>query len=203
MEARELKATLREKSGKESAKRMRRKGLIPAVLYGPGTETLSLSVDASDLKTIRKGHEDHMFIKLLIDEAGKQVEKNSLIKEIQTEPLTGDVFHADFYAVRMDHKVTFEIPIHFVGQPVGIENGGELQHLRREVKISCLPSALPEFISLDISGLDVGDSILIRDLSLPESISCVDSEDIAVVAVSAPHAAKAEGAGEEAGEPAE
>ncbi|SEM45724.1 LSU ribosomal protein L25P [Syntrophus gentianae] len=203
MEARELKATLRENSGKGSAKRLRRKGLIPAVLYGPGTETLSLSVDASDLKTIRKGHEDNMFIKLLIDEAGKQVEKNSLIKEIQTEPLTGDVFHADFYAVRSDHKVTLEVPIHFTGQPVGIEKGGELQHLRREIKVSCLPAALPEFIPLDISGLDVGDSILIRDMHLPENISCVDSEDIAVVTVSALHAAKKEEAAEGAGEPAE
>ncbi|OPY91424.1 MAG: 50S ribosomal protein L25 [Syntrophus sp. PtaU1.Bin208] len=187
MEARELKATLREKSGKESAKRMRRKGLIPAVLYGPGTETLSLSVDASDLKTIKKGHEDHMFIKLLIDEAGKQVAKTSLIKEIQTEPLTGNVFHADFYAVRSDHKVTLEVPIHFTGQPVGIEKGGELQHLRREIKVSCFPSVLPEFISLDISGLDVGDAILIRDVCLPENVICIDAEDVALVTIASPH----------------
>jgi large subunit ribosomal protein L25 len=186
MEARELKATVREQSGKGSAKRLRRKGLIPAVLYGPGTETLSLSIDASDLKTIRRSREDHAFIKLLIDNSGKQAEQTSLIKEIQIEPLTGNVFHADFYAVRMDHKLTFEVPIHYVGQPLGIENGGELQHLRREVKISCLPSALPEFISLDISGLDVGDAILIRDLCLPESVHCVDSEDIALVTIAAP-----------------
>jgi large subunit ribosomal protein L25 len=108
----------------------------------------------------------------------------------------------DFYVVRMDHKVTLELPIHCTGQPVGIEKGGELQHLRREVKVTCLPAALPEFISLDVSGLDVGDAILIRDLCLPEGIQCLDAEDIAVVTVSALHGAKKEGAAEEAGEPA-
>jgi len=76
MEARELKAIVREQSGKGSAKRLRRKGLIPAVLYGPGTETLSLSINASDLKTIRRSREDRAFIKLLIDDSGKQAEQN-------------------------------------------------------------------------------------------------------------------------------
>jgi len=202
MEAHELKAITREESGKGSAKRLRRKGLIPAVLYGPGTETLSLSVDASALKAIRKGSEDNLLIKLVIDDSGKQTEKNSFVKEIQLEPLTGNVFHADFYAVQMDHKVTMEVPIHYVGQPVGIEKGGELQHLLREIKVSCLPSALPEFIPLDIAGLDVGDAILIRDICFPEGIVCVDAEDIAVVTVTALHGAKPE-AGGEAGEPAE
>jgi len=202
MEAHDLKATLRKESGKAPARRLRRKGLVPAVLYGPGTETLSLSVNASDLKAVRKGTEDNLFIKLVIDDCGNQIEKTSLIKEIQFEPLTGDFFHADFYAVQMDHKVTMEVPIHYVGQPVGIEKGGELQHLLREIKVSCLPSALPEFIPLDIAGLDVGDAILIRDICFPEGIVCVDAEDIAVVTVTALHGAKPE-AGGEAGEPAE
>jgi len=197
MEAHDLKATLRKESGKAPARRLRRKGLVPAVLYGPGTETLSLSVNASDLKAVRKGTEDNLFIKLVIDDCGNQIEKTSLIKEIQFEPLTGDFFHADFYAVQMDHKLTFEVPIHFKGQPVGIEKGGELQHLRREVKVSCFPSVLPEFISVDITGLDLGDAILIRDLSLPETIQCIDAEDIALVTVTSLHASKdATGEGE-------
>ncbi|OPY13504.1 MAG: 50S ribosomal protein L25 [Syntrophus sp. PtaU1.Bin005] len=192
MEALELKATVRAQSGTGSAKRLRRKGLIPAVLYGPGAETLSLTVNASDLRKVRKGHEDNLFIKLLIDDAGKQAERTSLIKEIQIEPLTNSVFHADFYAIRMDHKITFDVPLHYVGQPAGIEKGGELQQLRREVRVSCLPSALPEFISLDIAGLDVGESILVKDLCLPEGILCVDAEDIALVTITALHAARPE-----------
>jgi len=196
MEARELKATVRKESGKAPARRLRRKGLVPAVLYGPGTETLSLSVNASDLKAVRKGTEDNLFIKLVIDDCGNQTEKTSLIKEIQFEPLTGIFFHADFYAVRMDHKLTFDVPIHFKGQPVGIEKGGELQHLKREVKVSCFPSVLPEFIAVDVTGLDLGDAILIRDLCLPESIQCVDAEDIALVTlISPPGGQKAEEAG--------
>ncbi|OPY10954.1 MAG: 50S ribosomal protein L25 [Syntrophus sp. PtaB.Bin001] len=202
MEARELKATIRKETGKGPAKRLRRKGLIPAVLYGPGTELLSLSVNASDLKTARKGTEDNILIKLIIDDSGKLTEKNSFIKEIQIEPLTNNYFHADFYAVSMDHKLTFDVPVHFVGQPVGIEKGGELQHLRREIKVSCFPSALPEFIPVDVTGLDVGDSILIRDLCLPESIHSVDAEDIALATVSSLRVVKKEGTAEE-GEPSE
>ena len=200
MEARELKATVRKESGKGQAKRLRRKGLIPAVLYGPGTESLSLSVDASDLKTARKGTEDNILIKLIIDDSGKRVERNSLIKEIQFEPLTGDFFHADFYAIRMDHKLTFDVPIHFEGQPVGIEKGGELQYLKREIKLSCLPSALPDCIPVDISKLDVGDVILIRDLSLPESINCFDSKNIALVTIASIQGVKKAEETEEAGE---
>jgi large subunit ribosomal protein L25 len=200
MEARDLKATVRKESGKAPAKRLRRKGLVPAVLYGPGTESLSLSINASDLKAVRRGTEDNLFIKLVIDDGGSRIEKTSLIKEIQFEPLTGDFFHADFYAVQMDHKLTFEVPIHFIGQPVGIEKGGELQHLRREVKVSCLPSLLPEFIPVEITGLDVGDAILIKDLSFPENIHCIDPEDVALVTVTSLHAAKTSESAEEAGE---
>jgi len=203
MEARELKATVRKDAGKGQAKRLRRKGLIPAVLYGPGTETLSLSVKASDLKTVRKGTEDNLFIKLMIDDSGNQSETTSLLKEIQYEPLTGDFFHADFYAFRMDHKLTFDIPIHFQGEPVGIDKGGELQHLKREIKVSCLPSALPEFIPVDIGGLDLGDAILIRDISFPEGVHCIDLEEVALVMVTSPQAASTEGEGGEAEEGAE
>lgn len=188
MEARELKATVRKDAGKGQAKRLRRKGLIPAVLYGPGTETVSLSINASDLKTVRKGTEDNLFIKLMIDDAGNQTETTSLLKEIQYEPLTGDFFHADFYAFRMDHKLTFDIPIHFQGEPVGIDKGGELQHLKREIKVSCLPSALPEFIPVDIGGLDLGDAILVRDLSFPEGVHCIDPGEVALAMVTSPSA---------------
>ncbi len=83
MEARELKANVRKESGKEQARRMRREGLIPAVLYGPGTDPVSLSVNASDLKTALKGAEENVLIKLIIDDSGRLTEKNSLIRELQ------------------------------------------------------------------------------------------------------------------------
>ncbi|ABC77765.1 50S ribosomal protein L25/general stress protein Ctc [Syntrophus aciditrophicus] len=187
MEARELKANVRKESGKEQARRMRREGLIPAVLYGPGTDPVSLSVNASDLKTALKGAEENVLIKLIIDDSGRLMEKNSLIRELQIEPLTNNFFHADFYALRMDQESTFDVPIHFEGQPVGIEKGGELQYLKREIKVSCLPSELPDCITVDISRLDVGDAVLIGDLSLSESIRCFDSKDIVLVTIAALH----------------
>lgn len=152
-----------------------------------------MSVNASDLKTVRKGAEDNLFIKLMIDDSGNQTETTSLLKEIQYEPLTGDFFHADFYAFRMDHKLTFDIPIHFQGEPVGIDKGGELQHLKREIKVSCLPSALPEFIPVNIGGLDLGDTILVRDLSFPEGVHCIDPDEVALAMVTSPSVAPTEG----------
>lgn len=87
----------------------------------------------------------------------------------------------------MDQESTFDVPIHFEGQPVGIEKGGELQYLKREIKVSCLPSELPDCITVDISRLDVGDAVLIGDLSLSESIRCFDSKDIVLVTIAALH----------------
>jgi large subunit ribosomal protein L25 len=205
MEATELKACIRTESGKGPARRLREKELIPAVFYGRGQDATLLSVNATDLLKIIKAKKKNVFIKLLI-EGDKRLEKLSLMKELQIEPVSRRFYHADFYEIRMDHKLTLEIPIRFVGAPIGVQNGGELQHLKRELKVSCLPSDLPDFIDLDVSGLDIGNSIKVQDIKVPEGITVLDPGDVgvamvAVVKVSVPQPeAAAEG---EAAAPAE
>ena len=204
MEATELKACIRTESGKGPARRLREKEMIPAVFYGRGQDATLLSVNATDLLKIVKGKKKNIFIKLLI-EGEKHQEQLSLMKELQIEPVSRRFYHADFYEVRMDRKLTLEIPIRFVGTPIGVQNGGELQHLKRELKVSCLPSALPDFIDLDVSGLDIGNSVKVQDIKVPEDITVLDPGDVgvamvAVVKVSVP---QAEVAAEEAAEPAE
>ena len=204
MEATELKACIRTESGKGPARRLREKELIPAVFYGRGQDATLLSVNATDLLKIIKAKKKNIFIKLLI-EGDKRLEKLSLMKELQIEPVSRRFYHADFYEIRMDHKLTLEIPIRFSGAPVGVQNGGELQHLKRELKVSCLPSDLPDFIDLDVSGLDIGNSIKVQDIKVPEGITVLDPGDVgvamvAVVKVSVPQAEVAE---EEAAAPAE
>ncbi len=205
MEATELKACIRTESGKGPARRLREKELIPAVFYGRGQDATLLSVNATDLLKIIKAKKRNVFIKLLI-EGDKRLEKLSLMKELQIEPVSRRFYHADFYEIRMDHKLTLEIPIRFSGAPIGVQNGGELQHLKRELKVSCLPSDLPDFIDLDVSGLDIGNSIKVQDIKVPEGITVLDPGDVgvamvAVVKVSVPQA-EAAGA-EEAAAPAE
>jgi large subunit ribosomal protein L25 len=115
-----------------------------------------------------------------------------MIKEIQTDPLSKRLVHADFYEIRMDQKITFDIPIHFVGQPVGIDNGGELHHLKRDVKVSCLPGNLPDFIEVDVSGLDIGDAVRVQDIKIAEGIIILDPEDAAIATVSTTRVTKEE-----------
>jgi large subunit ribosomal protein L25 len=182
MEAIELKACIRKESGKGPARRFRQKGLIPAVFYGRGEEAIHLSVNAADLLKIIKTKKENIFIKLLI-EGEKPLEKLSLIKELQIEPVSRHFQHADFYEIRMDHKLTVDIPLRFVGIPIGVQNGGELQHLKRELRVSCLPSALPDFIDIDVSGLDIGNSIKVQDIKIPEGIEVLDPCDVGVAMV--------------------
>jgi len=195
MEATELKACIRNTSGKGPARRFRKEGLIPAVFYGRGEEAIHLSVNAAELLKIIRAKKENVFIKLRID-GEKNLEKLSLIKELQIEPVSRRFYHADFYEVRMDHRLTLDVPLHFAGIPVGVVNGGELQHLKRDLKISCLPSVLPDFIEIDVSGLEIGDSIKVKDIRVPEGIAVLDPGDVgvamvAIVKVSVPQAEEA------------
>jgi len=122
-----------------------------------------------------------------------------MIKEIQVSPTGDGILHVDFYEIRMDHELTIDVPIHLVGQPVGLIDGGELYHLKRELKISGLPSLLPEYVEVDVSGLKIGDSVKVGDIPLVKGIEALDAADIAIASVAATRAAEVvEEAAEEA-----
>jgi large subunit ribosomal protein L25 len=193
MESTELKAQIRKESGKGPARRLRSKGSIPAVFYARGEESIPLSVNADELRKIVREKKENVFIKLLIEGEGQQrQEKLSLIKELQIEPLSRKFYHADFYEIRMDHKLTVDVPIRFVGTPVGVENGGELQHLKRDLKVSCLPNALTDFIEVDVSALEIGNSLKVQDIRTPEGMTILDPGDVGVAMVAAVKAAPTE-----------
>ncbi len=192
MEVTDLAAQIRKEQKKGPARRFRQKGLIPAIFYGRSAENILLTVKNDELVKLHKEKKDHAFIKLLIDDGGKkQIEKLSLIKELQFQPLTGKFYHVDFYEVDMKAKLTFEVSLQFVGKAIGVENGGELQHIKRIVKVSCLPEKLPDHIEVDVASLDIGDSIKIKELKLADGITVLDPADAAVVAVAAIKVVKA------------
>jgi large subunit ribosomal protein L25 len=184
MEVTDLAAQVRKEQKKGPARRLRQKGFVPAIFYGRSAQNLLLAVKNDELVKLYKNKKAHAFIKLIIDEGDKKkTEKLSLIKELQIQPLTGKFYHADFYEVDMKHKLTVDVSLRFVGKPIGVENGGELQHIKREVKVSCLPANLPDHIDVDVAGLDIGDSIKIKELTIPEGITILDLPDSAVAAV--------------------
>ncbi|MGP8153309.1 MAG: 50S ribosomal protein L25 [Smithella sp.] len=193
MEVTDLTAQVRKEQRKGPSRRLRQKGFVPAIFYGRSTENILLAVKNDALVKLRKDKKDHTFIKLIIDDGGnKKIEKLSLLRELQVQPLTGMFYHADFYEVDVKRKLTIDVPLRFIGKAIGVENGGELQHLRREVKISCLPLNLPDHIDVEVTNLQIGDSIRIRDLKVAEEITLLDRPDTSVAAVAVIKVAKVE-----------
>ena len=191
MEVTDLAAQVRKEQKKGPARRLRQKGFVPAIFYGRSAENILLVVKNDELVKLYKDKKNHAFIKLIIDDGdSKKIEKLSLIKELQVQPLTGKFYHADFYEVDIQRKLTVDVSLRFIGKAIGVENGGELQHIRREVKVSCLPLNLPDHIDVDVTNLDIGDSLKIRDLKVAEEITILDRPDAAVAAVAVIKVAK-------------
>ncbi len=185
MEISELKASYRKDIGKGFARRLRKDGFVPAVVYGSKTEPVLLSVNSAELMKILKGKEENVFINLHVDN-GKKIEKFTLIKELQIEPVSGKFLHIDFFEIDKKQAITLDIPIHFTGVAPGVETGGDLHHVKRDIKVSCLFAVLPEFVEVDVSGLNIGDSIKVHDIKLPEGITVLDPEDTIIASVTAP-----------------
>ncbi len=206
MEAVALDALIRKETGKGPARRLRSSGRMPAIFYGRGQEAMTLSVNAADLMKLMKGRQENVFIKLVIDEGGrtgKKLEKLSIIKELQTEPVSRRFFHADFYEISMDHKLTFDVPLHFKGTPAGVRSGGDFQHVKRELKVSCTPMKLPEFIEVDVSGLEMGRHLTVGDIPVIEDLVILEAAETVIASVSMPRAAAEKAETEEEEKPAE
>ncbi|MDH4222367.1 MAG: 50S ribosomal protein L25 [candidate division Zixibacteria bacterium] len=198
-----LEAKRRDKTGKEITKKLRKEGFIPAILYGPGEKPLSLKVNSRSLQTIlRAGKGENVLITLEIN--GTQNEKkNVLIREIQHDPVLGDILHVDFQHILLTKKISVRVPIHLEGIPIGVhKDGGILQHALRELEIECLPADIPEKVELDVSNLKIGDSIHVRDIKI-EKVEVLTDLDSSVASVVPPTVFKEEvvPAAEEAKEP--
>ena len=183
----QLAAKVRENKGKEAAKKMRREKDIPGIFYGPDSEPIMLSFKDGDLRKILKSAASENIIMGLELQSDKGVEtKMVILKELQSDPLKDSYIHADFYEVSMDKELTLEIPIVFVNTPVGVTNGGILQHVRRELTIKCLPDKLIEKIEVDVSGLGIGESIHVKDVVFPEGITSPHEAHLTLAVVNAP-----------------
>jgi len=183
----ELKTKIRTTTGNGPARRLRMSGQIPAVLYGQKTEPVLLSVNKSDLEMVfKKGGIGQVILNLVIQKNGETTTRPAMIKELQTHPLSRNFIHIDFYEIKMDQKITAKIPVVTTGTAKGVELGGILQIIRRELEVECLPLAVPESIEIDISDLDIGDSIHVGKIRLEGEIEFLEDDNYTVVTVLSP-----------------
>ena len=181
MEFFELATKLRTTRGNSPARALRRDGYLPAVIYGPGKETVALSVSVYDMEqVIKKTKTLQVFVNLAIEGQGI---RTAMLKELQRHPVSGNFIHADFYEVAMDRKINVMIPIVTVGQSKGVELGGMLQVIRHEVEAFCIPSNIPEVIEIDISDLDIGESVHIEDIELEGDVELVHDVNFTILTV--------------------
>ncbi|MFO7894792.1 MAG: 50S ribosomal protein L25/general stress protein Ctc [Longimicrobiales bacterium] len=180
-----LKAERRETTGGGAARRMRRDGKIPAVVYGRGEETRPLTLDAHDFQVLVKHHSlDTTLVDLDIEGEGEPVQ--TLVVEIQAHPYKPEVLHVDFQQIHAGEMVTVEVPINLVGTPEGVREGGVLQQVMHVVELDCAVEAIPEDFEVDVSELLIGDSVHISDLHVPEGVEIHVDPSRTVCTVAAP-----------------
>jgi large subunit ribosomal protein L25 len=170
MERPVLTAEIREGVGKEKAKKLRAKGLIPAIFYGPKSQTISLVIDSKELaKALQTEAGENVLIDLDIREGAQSDRKVVMLKDIQIDPLQRKTLHTDFYEVTMDEMVIVEVPVHLMGKPEGTKMGGILEQVRRVIQIQCFPGDIPKSIDIDVSPLKIGDSIHVQDIKVEKA----------------------------------
>jgi len=185
LETLEIQVDSREAGTKHQARRLRRGGKIPGILYGPKTQPVALAFNKKEFSTRVAGLEGSHLVRLKSGSAAL-AEKVALVKEMQYHPVTGDVVHADLYEVDLTEKIQVRVPLHFVGKAAGVVRGGILQPIVREIEVECLPLDIPEFFNVEVSGLDIGDSVHIEDIVMPEGITALFESNFALVSVVTP-----------------
>jgi len=176
-----IKADLRETGTKSQLKQLRKAGRIPAVFYSAHKDSKLITLDAKEFRHLLLAGAN--IFDLVI---GKGRKNPCIVREIQVDPVTDDIVHVDLLGIKASEKVTMKVPIVLVGEAVGVKDfGGILEHQMREVEISCLPKDIPENIEIDISHLNIGDSVSIADLQM-ENVEFLTDPEQTVASVSHP-----------------
>jgi len=183
----QLNTTIRTKTGKGPARRLRSEGKLPAIFYGPKANPIILSIDYVQLKKMIKGKSaENIIFDLRIDSGEKGQSKKVMIKEIQRDPVTRDYLHVDLYEIAMEKEIEINIPVYLINTPIGVSKGGILEHPRRELRVLCMPKDLVEKIDIDVSGLDIGQSLHIGDINFPPGLKSTEDASLTIITVVAP-----------------
>jgi large subunit ribosomal protein L25 len=160
-------------------------GQIPGVLYGPKTQAIGLALDKREFSSRVADLEGSHLVRLK-SESPALADKVALVKDMQHHPISGEVIHTDLYEVDLTEKIVVSVPLHFIGKAEGVVRGGILQPIVREIEVECLPLDIPAFFDVDVSKLDIGDSVHIEELSMPAGVTAVFESNVALVTVVPP-----------------
>lgn len=189
MEKVTLKAEIRKDTGKKIAKDLRAKGLVPANVYKSGKAATSLIVGNSELEGVlhTKAGENVLITLKVSGEGSSAKERTVLIKEIQRHPVRDTILHVDFNEISLTEMLKINVPLVAHGEPVGVKvDGGILEHVLRELNVECLPTAIPGRIEVEVSGLKIGEHILVKDVKVPEGVKVLNDPELIVMIIKAP-----------------
>jgi large subunit ribosomal protein L25 len=174
-----LQVESRTEQGRSGSKKLRQKGKIPAILYGHGEASISLSIDNEQMSSALRHHSR------LVQLAGA-VNESALIKDMQYDTYGIDILHVDFTRVSTDERIELEVRVELKGQAVGVREGGVLSHQIHDVEIECLAVAIPEKLIINVTNLKKGDSLHVSDIEVPEGVKILADKNLIVVSVSEP-----------------
>jgi len=183
-----LDAELRKETGRGKVKDLRDKGYIPAVVYAEGKESMPIMVAHKKLLQLVHQHRiESIVINLKIKDDKKNKPRASLIKEVQYDPVHGDIIHVDFNEISLTKAIKVNVPVVSKGEPIGVkQEGGSLEHILWEIEVECLPTSIPKEISVDVSQLKIGDSIHVKDIQIPADVKVLNDPEAIVLSVTAP-----------------
>jgi large subunit ribosomal protein L25 len=185
MEAKSLTIEPRTDLGKNASNRIRSGGFIPAVLYSHG-ESEVIQISRKDFFKLFKGRISESVIFDIHSKEKKDEERMAYVKDYQMDPVSGEILHVDLFKVTKGEKIHTHVPIEFVGTPKGVKLGGILEVDLREIEVECLPKDLPEKIQLDVSNMEVGDSLHVKDVVLAEGVRIMESPEASIASVHVP-----------------
>ncbi len=184
MQQAKLEAQERNTFGKQNARELRKEGGVPAVLYGRAQDTLSIQLNARTFRQFLRTYGENVIINMEVSEGNTET---VIIKEIQRHPVNKHMLiHADFIRISLDEPVTSAVPVVLVGNPPGVQEGGVLEFPLRQVTLHCLPRQMPNDITIDVSHLDIGDAVLVSELSFDEEVDIIDEPERIIATVSQP-----------------
>jgi large subunit ribosomal protein L25 len=182
----ELQGSLRTETGKGKATRLRKNGLIPGIVYG-NKGNLMVTINHDDMVRLLQKATANAIFNLKVE---KKEDRKVVIKEVQRDVITRNFLHVDLFEISMKKKIKISVPIEETGQPVGIKMGGILTHILRELKVECLPESIPETIKIDVSNLDVGHNLHVRDIEVPDGVTVLSNPDETICSVNLAEAEK-------------
>jgi large subunit ribosomal protein L25 len=178
-----LEVTRREVTGKEIAKKLRRDGKVPAVVYGGHKEPVAIAVDRKSVSELIQKSEHGIRSVFLLKMAGSDQQRHAMIKDLTINPISRKMTHIDFVRVVMDELVRTTVPVHIVGTAIGVKEGGLLDFQVRDLHVECLPNAIPDSIDVDVTALAHHEYVRVKDLKLPDGVKVLEDPERVVVGV--------------------